>query len=81
MLFHLYVAFSLFKTLISAYNIAYGISDLFLVTLFKLTSVVTFVLNWIAVVWNECCLKYEQRISGKKMHSLITLWLALWLLL
>ena len=26
-------------------------------------------------VWNECCLKYEQMISGKEMHSLITLWL------
>ena len=41
MLFHLYVAFcylfvieKLFKTLISAHNIAHGISDLFLVTLF-----------------------------------------------
>ena len=48
-------------------TIARGISDLFLVTLFYLTSVVTIVLNWTAVVWNECCLKYEQRISGKEM--------------
>ena len=28
------------------------------------------------MVWNECCLKYKQRISGKEMHSLITLAMA-----